>query len=351
MANELKHTSTATAAGLAMAKTDWEDVDIHQFNSQATGDIMYASSATQLSRLAAGAQNTVLVMGASIPAWSATLAGLTLTSPTINGTIATTGLTLPAVTLGGTVTGGSQILSNLGKVYIGDTSDANVTLGLVVNQGAADNYIASFKSSDVAHHVTAQLEADTYAAFGKANVGGGFKFLGMAAASATVGLKFFGVSDVVDTTKSAAGDGSIQLCGALWNGATNWYDETADANLVVIRTLGTTRFIFDAEGSAHADVEWTTFAKHDDLSLALDMEQELLSREDEAKTARRHLLEDTRIIGRGSWHMENGKPRAMVNFTKLSMLHHGALLQLHERIERQEQEIFRLNDMVKLLSN
>jgi len=101
MANELRHSSTATAAGGAMAETDWEDVDIHQFNSQATGDIMYASSATQLSRLAKGAANTVLVMGASIPVWSATLAGLTLTSPTINGTIATTGLTLPAITLGG----------------------------------------------------------------------------------------------------------------------------------------------------------------------------------------------------------------------------------------------------------
>ncbi len=69
MANEFAHQSTATAAGLAMAKTDWEDTDIHQFDSQATGDIMYASSATQLSRLGAGTTGNALIMGAIVPEW------------------------------------------------------------------------------------------------------------------------------------------------------------------------------------------------------------------------------------------------------------------------------------------
>ena len=64
------------------------------------GDIMFRN-ATVNTRLAKGAANTLLVMGANDPAWSATLAGLTLTSPTINGTIATTGLIIPAFTLGG----------------------------------------------------------------------------------------------------------------------------------------------------------------------------------------------------------------------------------------------------------
>jgi len=40
--------------------------------------------------------------------WSSAQTGLTLTSPTINGTIATTGLTMPAFTLGGTVTATGQ---------------------------------------------------------------------------------------------------------------------------------------------------------------------------------------------------------------------------------------------------
>lgn len=34
----------------------------------------------------------------------------------------------------------------------------------------------------------------------------------------------------------------------------------ADGNLVVIRNNSTARFIFDAEGSGHADVEWVAFS-------------------------------------------------------------------------------------------
>uniref|UniRef100_A0A6M3KUA1 Uncharacterized protein n=1 Tax=viral metagenome TaxID=1070528 RepID=A0A6M3KUA1_9ZZZZ len=86
MANELKHMSTACAGGTAIAQTDWEDVDIHRFESQATGDILYASSPTQLSRLAKGAATTVLVMGASIPAWSAIIARITSGTYTGNDT-------------------------------------------------------------------------------------------------------------------------------------------------------------------------------------------------------------------------------------------------------------------------
>lgn len=68
------------------------------------GDIMFRN-ATVSTRLAKGAENTVLVMGADDPAWSATLAGLTLTSPQINGTIGTTGLTMPAWIAGGIISG------------------------------------------------------------------------------------------------------------------------------------------------------------------------------------------------------------------------------------------------------
>ena len=54
------------------------------------------------------------------------------------------------------------------------------------------------------------------------------------------------------------------------------------------------------------------------------------------------MLEEIGIIGEDSWHMENGKPRAMVNMTKLSMLHHGALMQAAERIEALETKLLAL---------
>jgi hypothetical protein len=62
--------------------------DGHIFACQATGDILYASSATVLSKLAKGAENTVLNMGGSnIPAWTATP---TLTSITVSGAASST---------------------------------------------------------------------------------------------------------------------------------------------------------------------------------------------------------------------------------------------------------------------
>ena len=70
MANEFKHKdpcSTLTQAEYIAACGDG-----HIFACQATGDIVYASSTTVLSKLAKGAANTVLHMGGScIPAWTA----------------------------------------------------------------------------------------------------------------------------------------------------------------------------------------------------------------------------------------------------------------------------------------
>ena len=141
-----------------------------------------------------------------------------------------------------------------------------------------------------------------------------------------------------DTAKTTSAIGGINLESYKRSG-TDAGNPGSDANLVVFYSSGNARFVFDTEGSGHADVEWTTYDQHDDLSLVADMEQELLLREGEAQTERRHMLEEIGIIGEDSWHMENDRPRAFVNFTKLSMLHHGALIQAAERIETLENRL------------
>jgi hypothetical protein len=70
MANEFKHKDPCTT--LTQAEYISACGDGHIFACQATGDILYASSSTVLSKLAKGAANTVLSMGGScIPAWTA----------------------------------------------------------------------------------------------------------------------------------------------------------------------------------------------------------------------------------------------------------------------------------------
>jgi hypothetical protein len=77
MANEFQHKS----AGSQLTQAEYEHTDGtgHIFDSQAAGDIAYASSTTVLSRLGIGTAGKVLMVnsGASAPEWSAALTGVT----------------------------------------------------------------------------------------------------------------------------------------------------------------------------------------------------------------------------------------------------------------------------------
>ncbi len=219
----------------------------------------------------------------------------------------------------------------------GDTSNAFMTQGATWNQGAADNEIQAYKSSDVDHGMTTLTETDTYFTAGKAVAAeGGVALMGYSENIRAFQINARYVSDTV--TKTTAGLGAFGIVVQKKSGTTVG-DPGADANLFYLAANGTTRFIWDAEGSGHADVEWTTYDTYDDLAVIDAMEEELLSREDESQTARRVLLEQTGVINRNSWHMENGRPRAMVNMTKLAMLHHGALRQVHARMQALESKL------------
>ena len=86
MANELRHSDVGTA----LSKSEWEAVGGHIFNSQAAGDIMYASTTSQLTRLGIGTANQVLATnsGATAPEWVTSVASATLaTTATLASTI------------------------------------------------------------------------------------------------------------------------------------------------------------------------------------------------------------------------------------------------------------------------
>ncbi|MBU2249696.1 MAG: hypothetical protein KKD77_23315 [Gammaproteobacteria bacterium] len=73
MANEFKHITKGTS----LTQAEFEHIDLHACNSQATGDLIYASSATQLSRLGI-TNNRILISSGGVPTWSATLPAVTL---------------------------------------------------------------------------------------------------------------------------------------------------------------------------------------------------------------------------------------------------------------------------------
>lgn len=234
-------------------------------------------------------------------------------------------------------------------VFVNDTANVNMTTGITINQGAAIDTAFAIKSSGVTHGITTQEETDTYFNIQiRADGIGGAILIGFT--ESTQALFLDGAYTTSDITKTTVGTAAIEL-RALKKSGTTWAGVGVDDNMVIISDAAGagTRFIFDAEGSGHADVGWVTYDAYDDFVLVRTVEEELLAIEHSAKTARRHMLEDARIIGKDSWHFENGKPRAMVNFTRLAMLHHGALLQAGEKFERIEAELSEERDRRMLL--
>ena len=159
MANELTHKDPG--AELTQAEYITSDGTGHVFDSQATGDILYASSSTVLSRLAKGSDGNVLELASGLPAWTA--------SPTIGstswananhahaasnsgGTIAITATTgTLAVGNGGT---GATTLNNLITLSTHTTGNFVATVANATNGGTT---IANSGSENAAVTITVNL--------------------------------------------------------------------------------------------------------------------------------------------------------------------------------------------------
>ena len=159
MGNELTHKDPGSE--LTQAEYITSDGTGHVFDSQATGDILYASSSTVLSRLAKGSDGNVLELASGLPAWTA--------SPTIGstswgnanhahaasnsgGTIAITATTgTLAVGNGGT---GATTLNNLITLSTHTTGNFVATIANATNGGTT---IANSGSEDAAVTITVNL--------------------------------------------------------------------------------------------------------------------------------------------------------------------------------------------------
>ena len=106
MANEFVHASQ----GSILTQAEFEAVGLHVLNSQARGDMVYASSASQLSRLAVGAANAFLQSDGTDPVWRTSLViggAINFNSQNMTNVDIDSG-TISTVTLDGTVTTNNQ---------------------------------------------------------------------------------------------------------------------------------------------------------------------------------------------------------------------------------------------------
>ena len=149
-------------------------------------------------------------------------------------------------------------IASTGNVFIGDTDNANSTVGLTINQGANDNEILSLKSSDIGHPFTASTEADTFGYFSKLSpTNGGLVALGFSDADATALFLggAIGSADPADTTPA------IMLRGLQSNGTTGTAALGNAERVLTIQNSTTDLITVAGNGDAYflADVSALTF--------------------------------------------------------------------------------------------
>lgn len=213
--------------------------------------------------------------------------------------------------------------------FIGDSANTFMTLGLTINQGAADNEILAFKSSDVAHGMTAVAEDDTYADFGKfSSTAGGLLIQGFTEGTPSIGFDAYFTSD--DTTKSTSASAPLTLRGFKKSG-TGSTAIGANGNIAVFGNATTIRFILDGDGDSHQDVgtAWTNFDTHDDIALLNLMSAHVTRRDDPLRESfGAWLTEDRQELERIRLVTFNEDGHHFVNMSRLAMLHTGAIRQL-----------------------
>lgn len=103
------------------------------------------------------------------------------------------------------------------------------------------------------------METDAFAELKRIDADTGGFYIDAADESAARALLLRATSGGNTTTKTTAALGTIQLEAGDISGSSNG-PLASDSNLVVISNNGTTRFIFDAEGTGHADDVWSDTA-------------------------------------------------------------------------------------------
>ena len=257
-----------------------------------------------------------------------------------------------------TVTGDANITSEL---FINETANTAMTTGLTINQGAADNEILALKSSDITHGLTTITETDTYGFIKKFEAGtGGLLVYGLNDTKAYA-FQIRGVGAVGDSAKTTAARASVEAYAGKKSG-TNIGNLGADENMFCIISDSTARYIFDVEGSAHADVEWTTYDDYNDIELLRGVHGALVPGYQEQfgrdMLYNLNTYEDMKLIGRDSVrveHRDDGRVqlRGMVNYTGMVMLHHSTIIQMYDRfqemIRSQDERIGQLESNLSML--
>jgi hypothetical protein len=239
----------------------------------------------------------------------------------------------------------SNTLKCNNNVWIGDSANANTTLGLTINQGANDDLIFCLKSSDVATGITTipngTFETDDFFAIDKRSAAyGGARLTALAEddASQAVPLQFDVWGGQAQTGKATSNAGLVDFAIQEHDGSNAVANITANGNVFGVRAqVGGSmllRFLVDEDGDLYSVTSAQTFDEHDDLQLVRNYD---VVRRDSLRNSYKEFASgyEDELIALGVL----GAPIAdggLTNVTQLQRLHNGALVQLNGNIKALE---------------
>jgi len=243
------------------------------------------------------------------------------------------------------VVGSGDTLFSNGLVLIGETTNADMTVGLTLNQGASDDQILAGKSSDVSHAMTSLAEADTYFEFVKTEgTSGGLSIRGYkdADGGANGALVLNGrLGEAADTTDTTSSRAVTELNSQVTDGGTNITTVANAGNAFGMRNSGTMRFLVKGNGDIHAS--------DTDGNTALDsFDDAMLLRTVELTSNRKGIIRDEwdefvkyneRTLIEAGIYSTPRSEGGLLNVSQLLRAQSGAIWQQAKRIMALEQKL------------
>jgi hypothetical protein len=227
-------------------------------------------------------------------------------------------------------------------IFVNDTANANMSAGLTLNQGANDNQILAFKSSDVAHGQTTLAETDTYAYFQKQSATeGGLLIAGLSEGEEAI--RTFAYASLEDTSKGTSSRAAHETNASLKSG-TGTGAFSANANVWSVRTAGVASFIVDADGDFHYNgADGGAFDVYEDAHLVrafanATSKETVRTAHDDWVQYNEQTLVDIGVLGAPV--SEGG----LINGAQLQRVHTGAIWQNYMAISDTKTEVEVLRD-------
>ncbi|MBT4126601.1 MAG: hypothetical protein HOJ22_08345 [Chloroflexi bacterium] len=164
-------------------------------------------------------------------------------------------------------------IDRLGGMYIGETVNANMSRGITINQGGFDNEVLDYKSSDIAHGVTAFAETDTFHLERKVVAdSGGLESISLT--EDTYAVSAIGIVTNEVTTDTSTSLGAFIYSARLKSG-TGATDMAAAANMFTWNNNGDTRLLLKGNGDVHiANTTLSALDDEDDIGLVRAFQKE-----------------------------------------------------------------------------